>query len=156
MLATGVFLLFLFAAGLFLIGFGVYTIVQRFRGKSWPSVTGEITESSVVKGEGTDTDGWPQTSHKLRVAYRYEVGGQAFTGDRISHGSVTSYGQRSDADKELRKYPKGPVDVLYNPQDHGEDALHMDSAGWVFGPILIALGGFVVYLAISASSVVLS
>ena len=67
--------------GVVLLVFGVYTRVQSLRSRSWPTVTGVITESRVDSTR--DRDG--QWSHTARIRYRYTVGGKTYNGDTISY-----------------------------------------------------------------------
>ena len=98
------------AAGVVLLVFGVYTRVQSLRSRSWPTVTGVITESRVQSTR--DRDG--QWSHKARIRYRYAVNGKFYDGDTISYAK----GLFEGASVQVSRYAQGsPVGVYYDPKD---------------------------------------
>jgi len=69
----------------------------------------------------TDNDGHTSTTYKPVVAYRYELMGLQYTGERIAFGANTF--NRRKSDEIIARYPVGQaVTVHYNP-DKPEDAV---------------------------------
>ena len=98
-------------AGVVLLVFGVYTRVQSLRSRSWPTVTGVITESYVSTSRRSRSS---QTSHTAHIRYRYAVNGKTYDGDTISYAK----GLFEGASVQVSHYPQGsPVGVYYDPKD---------------------------------------
>jgi hypothetical protein len=97
-------------AGVVLLVFGVYTRVQSLRSRSWPVVTGVITESRLDSRRNRDG----QWSHTARIHYRYDVNGKTYNSDTISYAK----GLFDGASVQVSRYPQGSaVGVHYDPKD---------------------------------------
>ncbi len=107
---------FLFIAGLFMI-FNSTEAFDRFSEmKTWPVVTGVITDSKVV-GE---------RAKRPELDYRYTVNGKAYLGN--SDLATPSFGGKNYRDQSSRavisKFNKGDsVKVFYNPDNLEESVL---------------------------------
>lgn len=114
--AKGLLTLSLFAAGMALLGWGLFELQRAMESHGWPSTTGTITRSEVHQVENrkenqTDTIYYP------RIHYRYSVFGQGYTAGRIVFGGLSG-GDQSKAKKIVDQYPAGsPVTVYYDPGD---------------------------------------
>jgi len=99
------------AGGVVLVVFGVYTRVQSLRSRSWPTVTGAVTESYVSRSRRSGSSQWSETLH---FRYRYQVNGKTYDGDTISYAK----GLFDGASTQVSRYPQGsPVSVYYDPKD---------------------------------------
>jgi hypothetical protein len=102
--------LVLVAAGVVLIVGGVSFRMLSLRSRSWPVVSGVITESHITYS-GTGTKRRSSGSH---IAYRYGVNGTFY------QGSVVSYAPDllESATTTVNRYPQGAeVKVHYDPKD---------------------------------------
>lgn len=127
----------------------VYAVIQIGRSllaRAWPTVEGEIVDARVVR---INND---QNSRGLDrfVTYRYHVGGQSYSGNRVRFGLeptptsiVPAVGGGSNLGASLAaEYPRGkPVRVHYNPRRPEESVLYLtpNLRVWV---ILVAAIGF--------------
>ncbi|MBA2542453.1 MAG: DUF3592 domain-containing protein [Deltaproteobacteria bacterium] len=102
----------------------------------WPETTGTIAESKVVRTTsgssssgnsgraGGHTSSSSSTSWNIEVSYRYEVAGQALSGERIGWGTKWSYGNERDAQAKLRQLaPGSKVAVFYDPRRPSQSLL---------------------------------
>jgi hypothetical protein len=99
------------ATGVVLVVFGVYTRVQSLRSRSWPTVTGVITESYVSTSRRSRSSERSETAH---IRYRYAVNGKTYDSDTISYAK----GFFDGASTQVSHYPQGStVPVYYDPRD---------------------------------------
>jgi uncharacterized protein DUF3592 len=119
------------AAGVVLIVGGVYFRMLSLRSRSWPVVSGVITESHLTySGTGTK-----RTSSGSYIAYRYGVGGKFY------NGSVVSYAPDifESATSTVNRYPQGAdVQVHYDPRDPATAVLE---PGTGLTPFFALIGG---------------
>ena len=140
-----ILVLAMFAAGIFLMALGGYEIKGSQESRNWPSTRGTITYSGVHKSIHTDSNHRTKTTYIPKVAYRYQVKGRQYTGDRIEFGVGESGGSMKSAQKIMGRYPSGKkVPVYYNPQDPKYGILE---AGFTWRSIFAFLGGVVFFAA---------
>src|SRR5690349_9168972 len=63
-------------------GVALWCLWNGVRSRKWPTVSGVVL-SSDIEGQG-DSEG--SDSYRVRILYRYEVGGQQYTGKRVYFG----------------------------------------------------------------------
>ncbi|MEO8316667.1 MAG: DUF3592 domain-containing protein [Pseudomonadota bacterium] len=139
-------MLMLFAAISLLTGFALVSLALWLRSRSrvclgWPSVTGQVIESRI-------DDAHLETTNPI-LRYRYEVGGKAHVGFRVS---FSGYGvSRAAMDQLIKPYAKGStVRVYYNPQDPASAVLNntarSDWKYWfTFGVCFLSLAVYLVW-----------
>lgn len=116
---------------------GVIFIILSVRNKKkaqastqWPSVAGQVSNLEITRNNSQDADGNLDFTYTPIVHYSYQVGGQAFTSDKIAFGAVRNYGLENKAREVLAQYPLGsPVTVYYNPQNPAEAVLKTSASG---------------------------
>lgn len=119
-----IILLITLAAGVALIYLGIRNRKKAEAGRNWPSTQGTVTVSKVLENSSTNNDGHTTFNYSPGIEYRYTVAGLFFTGNKISPGSETSYGEPALVTPILEKYPAGaPVSVYYNPENPSEAVL---------------------------------
>ena len=120
-----------FVVGAGVLWWGIQDSRSAFKSVRWPSVTGTVISSYV--SESSDDDG---TTYGADVQYDYVVNDQAYTGDRVSHGDVST-GDPSYAQKIVARYPEGrSVKVYYDPANPEKSVLE---TGFTAG-LLLPLG----------------
>lgn len=104
------------AVGIVMAAYAFPRLVQGFEERSWPTVRGTVTESTVVGDR----------SFVPRIAYAYRVDGERYesSGDR----NVPLFGNkrrtREVAEKEAAGFPEGSaVTVYYNPDNPAESTI---------------------------------
>lgn len=117
---TIVLLLFL-AGGVYLIRRGIESVEESIASQSWPTVTGEITRSSVkttetpVMKDGREVPNEKSKSYSPDIEYRYAVNGKELTGNRVTVESE-SVGTQASAQAIVDQYPAHKtVPVSYRP-----------------------------------------
>jgi len=138
LIAAGIILVLM---GPIFIGKGGYEIYRTVNAQGWPTAQGEITSSSVETKE-TIRVGKPSTArYELNITYRYTVGGNAYSSDRLTFGSINKNSE-SYANQQLADYPIGTaVEVHYNPEDPREAALKVGVTLWTWANLLIGVVG---------------
>ncbi len=105
--------------GLGLILQALYLGWQRHRSRSWPQVTGYVSEAWIreeTQTRGADDTEW-RTSYWPEIRYTYQVAGKTYTGTQIQLGGAEGLAHRRDAEAVLAAYPPGAmVTVHYDPQ----------------------------------------
>ena len=103
-------------------------IRQARETKKWISVSATVEASKVKSSieDGNDV-------YKPYIAYRYELDGEEYIGDRYSIMEASSSG-KSAKEKIVREYPVGHVfSVFVNPTNPSESVINRDSrASFVF------------------------
>jgi hypothetical protein len=121
---TGIILLFL--GGFFLIR-GLPGAVQMLRSRSWQRVQGTMLGSGTAVYRTQATGGHMGADVQRAVfAYRYEVGGQTFTGQRAAFGTPVGFGMGlgAIASAQAGRYAPGDaVDVWVDPADPSKSVL---------------------------------
>ena len=126
--------------------FVIISITSRKRAKAaqtWPTIPGVVLSSHVEVNSSTDSDGSSSTTYKPVVAYRYEIMGLEYTGDRIAFGSNTFSHKKSY--EIIGHYPVGqPVTVHYNPDKPQDAVIEAEAKGGVasliIGIVLMGVG----------------
>lgn len=121
-------------------------IVTGIASRSWPSVEGTVTNTTVdvdtTRSRRSNSNRRrTTTSYFAVVEYSYTVNGRTFTSDRISAGEPQhGTSNRAAADSFLTRYPKGGgVSVYYDPRDPASAVLQKGAAG--VASWFMALGG---------------
>jgi len=105
-----------FGVIIFIIGVILYFVhgwqrLETGRSKSWPSVVGTITSSSLEKSNPKSN-----TSYAAAVRYGYRVGGKDYASDRVFWGPQE--GREKQMADLVAEYPAGKdVWVQYEPQN---------------------------------------
>lgn len=109
---TCVILISLGAVTLF---YGITDLMRDCKSQHWPSVSGVIRSSSMIK-----TIHWPSDIYSANVSYDYQIAGVSYSGSRMSFGGfwVDSNSEKTMA--ILNRYPQGKVVTFFhdpaNPQ----------------------------------------
>lgn len=117
------------------IWIGIDQVQKATASEEWPSVQGTVRSSGVR--EETSSSGSRRsssTTYHASVVYDYQVGGQAYQGERISYGEYGT-GDSGRAQKIAAGYPEGAeVRVYYQPDDPQESVLEPGTGGvpWFF------------------------
>ena len=136
-LCGGFFLLLFLGLGIFLIYRTQQSKKKAQISQNWPSIPGQITDSHVSRSQSTDSDGDTSTSYSARVAYTYQVGGQAYSGHNIAFGFNPSYSNESKAQATAARYVVGSqVTVYYDPSNPSDAVLERQASGSNVGMIL--------------------
>ncbi len=133
--------------GLAAVGVGISMTIKSLRSESWP-VTDGIAQSSQVKSQSGHKGG---TTYSAAVTYTYNVGGVAYTGDKVSIGQMSS-SSSSYALATVSRYPVGktisvhyapgdPADVVLEPGIHGGTwiCLGVGTAFALFGTLFLQI-----------------
>jgi hypothetical protein len=92
--------------------YGAHIIQDARASLSWPTVRGQVTESTVSTD---DSDGFIE--YRASVTYEYAANGRQYVGGRISFLDE-SFPDPEPARDEAAQYPVGAsVNVYYNPED---------------------------------------
>ena len=136
--------------GIALIVGAIIALVGYSRGhaaKSWPTVTGKITCSSLVDST-IPTKRGPQTTTWPNIKFQYEVDGTKFLGDRIRFDQhANTQAAEYVGEHALNKQ----IDVYYNPTDPADSVLepgHVRSLLEIVG----GLGGMLTVCIIAAGA----
>jgi hypothetical protein len=145
MLCGGIFFLLFLGLGIFLIYRTQQSKKQAQVSQNWPSIPGQVTDSHVSRSQSTDADGDTSTSYSARVAYTYQVSGQAYSGHNIAFGFNPSYSNESKAQAAAARYPLGgQVPVYYDPSNPSDAVLERQASGsnvgMILGIIFIVIG----------------
>ena len=132
--------------GLIFLGVGLWAINKGMQSENWDKGTATITSSEIEKTErrSKDPQGFNQTStsYSVRVKYSYTVEGSNYEGNTIGFGTM-SHNEKSDAQEELKSYPKGKkIDVYYDPENPSDSVLKKG----VFWPMYIVIAVSVIML----------
>lgn len=119
-------------AGLFLLKPLCINPLQSIHAaKTWSTVQATVIESRVKEHSGSD-----DTTYSVYIAYRYDMNGTAYTGDRYNFFNWSSSGYRSKAEV-VRQYPPGTTFPVYvNPANPVESVIDRE-------PSLLLLLGLV-------------
>jgi hypothetical protein len=114
--------------------------------ENWHKGTATVTSSEIEKTESRskDAQGFTRTStsYSVRVQYAYTVEGSSYEGNTVGFGTM-SHNERSDAQEELKSYPKGKtIDVYYDPEHPSDSVLKKG----VFWPMYIVIAIMVIIL----------
>ena len=128
------------------LGVGLWMINKGMQSENWEKGTATITSSEIEKTESKskDAQGFTQTStsYGVSVKYSYTVEGGNYEGNTVGFGTM-SHNERSDAQEELKSYPKGKtIDVYYDPENPSDSVLNKG----VFWPMYIVIVVMVIIL----------
>jgi hypothetical protein len=139
---------------------GAAKVVQGRASAEWPAVEGQIVTSRIRKETSRGSGGY----YRAMIAYRYEVAGKAYEGDRLRFVADArrdlatdseSFGDRREAEYFLQRYARGSrVPVYYDPEDPARAVLIKGEIGGqhasiVVGTILCGLGLLYLLLALA-------
>jgi hypothetical protein len=133
------------------IGLGFFAIFiwklrKTRRAMSWPTVSGRIVSSAVVKsGRGEDTEYQPA------IRYEYQVNGKSFGSDVCRFGFEDG-ATEGESEQAVGQYPAGrTVSVYVNPDEPAEAVLEPGLTGSstrsyvVVGTVFFGMGLFILY-----------
>ena len=128
------------------LGFGLWAINKGMQSENWDKGTATVLMSDIEKSEtkSKDAQGFTRTStsYSVRVKYSYTVEGNNYEGNTVGFGTM-SHNERSDAQEELKSYPKGKtIDVYYDPENPSDSVLKKG----VFWPMYIVIAVSVIML----------
>lgn len=113
-------------------GFMVYNGFKQFESRDYPLATGTVTHSEVTIHHGSKGG----ATYGVAINYRYEVGGQTFTGTRLRY-NLPSYSGEAAARGIVDAHPAGAmVQVYYNPENPQDSLLFKGITGGDFVPVL--------------------
>jgi hypothetical protein len=146
---AGIFALMFFGPMLLIAIIGVADAMKARDSESWPQTKGTVVASKVSKhtSRSRDSKGRSSTSttYGADVSYKYTVGGEAYTSERISYGDF--HGSREGAESLTKKYNVGrEVTVYYNPEDAAQSVLEPGTSAGTFLPLLIVGAGLMLPL----------
>ena len=106
------------AVGLATTALTGFFILRALRARRWQQTAGTILESDIEPIRDDSAEGG-RTRYRLRVRYRYEAGGQEFTGDRLTFfGSDVRHSTRTRAAAHRNQIIRGDqIDLWYDPAD---------------------------------------
>jgi len=109
----------------------------------WPVAQGVVLSSTVIEHQDYDEDDHRTSiSYEPVVQYRYSVGGQDFSGNKLAFGANRFDSGRAQG--MANQYPAGAtVNVHYNPNNPGEAVIETKAAG---GTLFLIIG--IVFLVI--------
>ena len=121
------------------LGVGLWMINKGMQSENWDKGTATITSSEIEKTESRskDAQGFTRTStsFSVRVTYAYTVEGSNYEGNTVGFGTM-SHNERSDAQEELKSYPKGKtIEVYYDPENPSDSVIKKG----VFWPMYIMI-----------------
>jgi hypothetical protein len=102
--------------GIILVVYGIITIYNAYRCKSWPNVEGKVISSGINQiAHSNRQSGTTSFSYEAIVQYEYSVKGKRYTGKKISYSDYPS-GNRKRAERIINRYSQGTnVVVYYDP-----------------------------------------
>ncbi len=130
---------------LFILGNSA-TIVIAMQSKAWPSVTGTVITSKVIKQVGGGRGG-SRVSYSPEIKYAYQVGDKACSGTHIwvlDHG-----GSEARAKNLVAEFPSGAsAAVFYEPSSPTRSVLKPGTDGNMFSSFGMSLLLFVAAMAV--------
>lgn len=144
----------LLIAGLSLIALAwLHHLRLRVRSKrldAWPSTAGVVTAIQVIRKLETTADNDLQEVYHARLSYRYEVGDQALTGERVRFGAEPRFSNRHKAEAALAGYRVGASTMVrYDPRNPSECVLE-GARPSLAGPLIATAAGL--FLALVGAS----
>ena len=133
-----------------LIGIGAIIQSRAASSRKWPMVLGQVVASHVQASPGSEGG----TVYEPAVTYAYDVGGRAYTSNRIAFGGFGSSSSVKSAQNHVNRYPAGSVvQVYYNPANPADATLERRAGQARF---LFAFGGCFGLIACGVSAVLVS
>lgn len=138
-------IIFLVASVFLLVGLATTALLllkirKALACKNWPSVSGDLlsAELRLVVYQGVDGQSISDQASALVVdfRYRYEVGGEVYTGERVTFSDGVN--KRPGAVRKLQQRYAGKerVTVFYNPQKPKEAVLVPGVSLYNFTPLI--------------------
>jgi Protein of unknown function (DUF3592) len=113
--------------------------------RRWPTVSGLITNSSVVEEVIEDDSDQDSTirrkTHRYCVdlRYAYRINARDYAGTSAGFGWTAIYGTRDQAETAASRYkPDEPVTVYYDPDQPGTAVLEPDNRQGSFAPLVFS------------------
>ena len=108
----------LFIAVFYLIGFGIVgyglaSMRRSVKAASWPVADGTIEECRLV----SQSEGDGGVTHEVKVRYRYEVAGVAYSNDKLAFGYSANSASKGSKEIHRRLQAAETVEVRYDPAD---------------------------------------
>lgn len=135
-----------------LIGAGI-GLFKFLKSANWDSINGVVLESKIEKVYQTTLQqgamGDRTVDYRINIKYRYNVGGQEYTGTKVTAGMPNVAGSKKDGEDIIKKYPEGAKAIIYyNPKFPANSALITGKSVpiWgfiVIGVIILAAGGII-------------
>ena len=114
-------------AGLVAAAFGVRAMLRGRAARSWPTTTGTVIKSKAEIYYPTPGD----RSYHAVVRYRYTVGDNQMTSDRMGASDLSPSMPRLAARRLAAAYPVGTTcAVFYNPKNPRDAVLRTGVGGW--------------------------
>src|SRR5512144_1174356 len=117
-------------------GVGVYALFQTNQARKqadeshgWASTPGTVLEARLGQSTNYGQDG-PTVSYYPVIKYEYSVGGQLFSGEKITFGLTEAASRSAKAEQVLDKYPVDrQVTVYYDPNNPSDAVLERRAGG---------------------------
>ena len=124
------------AVGLVTTALTGFFILRGLRARRWPQTSGTILESDIEEIRDDSAEGG-KPRYRLRVRYRYEAGGQEFTGDRLTFfGSDVRHSTHTRAAAHRNQIIRGDqIDLWYDPANPSQ-AVNDRRIPWAFWFVL--------------------
>jgi hypothetical protein len=127
---------------LIFLGFGLWAINKGMQSENWDKGTARVTSSEIEKTENRskDAQGFTRTStsFSVRVQYTYTVEGSCYEGNTIGFGTM-SHNEKSDAQEELKSYPKGKTIVVYYDPENPSDSVLKEGVFWPMYIVIVVM-----------------
>lgn len=124
--------------------------VRSKRLDAWPSTAGVVDLLQVIVRGGFELSDHLDGRHHARLSYRYEVGDQALTGERVRFGAEPRFSNRHKAEAALAGYRVGASTMVrYDPRNPSECVLE-GARPSLAGPLIATAAGL--FLALVGAS----
>jgi hypothetical protein len=100
---------------------GIRGLVRAKASLQWPSIQGQILESSVERHHSSGSNGSSTTYH-AEILYKFILNDTTFNGNRVAYGDYGS-SNPSHARQIVNKYPKNKIITVYYMPDNPEECL---------------------------------
>lgn len=128
--ATIVLIVTCFGAALALLWHGLRVFAKALESLWWPRVAAVIVNADMV------TSNWDAEMNRPQISYRFQVSGQALTGERIAFGMENFYSNLGFTQRYLRRYAIGQnVYISYAPYRPSLTVLEPGVTPWAFLPM---------------------
>lgn len=131
------------------LGQGCWHAWLAHSSNSWPSTSGIVTSSTVKEAEENSSHRSAKPAVAASVRYSYQVDGAIYHNDTVRFGNSFSARAFGTAEATVKRHPRGPATVYYDPQDPDNSVLEPGlHRGNLIGPtgagLLFAILGGVV------------
>lgn len=119
-----------FDAALVLLWHGLRVFAKARESLSWPRVAAVIVNADMV------TSNWDAEMRRPQISYRFQVSGQALSGERIAFGMENFYSNFGFTQRCLRRYAVGQnVYISCAPYRPSLTVLEPGVTPWAFLPM---------------------